>query len=71
LRRQEFIRIFVQTLTTLDLSGSHIGDEGAQHLAQALQNNTVRDVSFFSTKVSLISFITNTHHAQSLVEQYW
>jgi hypothetical protein len=30
----------------LDLQMNNIGDEGAQHLAQALQNNTVRQVLF-------------------------
>ena len=33
---------FEQTLTTLNLRDNNIGDEGAQHLATALQVNTVR-----------------------------
>jgi len=33
---------FIQTLTTLDLSGNKIGDQGAQYLAEALRHNTVR-----------------------------
>jgi hypothetical protein len=50
---------------TLDLRSNNIGAEGAQHLAQALQNNTVRDVFFFSTTHSPLSFEADTHHAQS------
>jgi hypothetical protein len=38
----------IQTLTTLDLEYNHIGGVGAEHLAQALKSNTVRDVFFFS-----------------------
>ena len=34
--------VSTQALITLNLGGNNIGDEGAQHLAQALQNNTVR-----------------------------
>jgi hypothetical protein len=60
----------IQTLTTLDLQRNNIGAEGAQHLAQALQNNTVRDVFFVSTTYSTLSFNTDTHHAQSLLQQY-
>jgi hypothetical protein len=33
--------LYLQTLTTLELRYSVIGDEGAQHLADALRNNTV------------------------------
>lgn len=32
---------FSQTLTTLSLGGNDIGDEGVQHLAEALQKNEV------------------------------
>ncbi len=59
----------LQTLTTLNLRSNDIDAEGAQHLAQALQNNTVRDVFFFSTTYSPLSFITDTHHAQSCIQQ--
>jgi lysophospholipase L1-like esterase len=55
----------IQTLTTLNLGCNDIEGEGAQHIAQALQNNTVRDVFFFSTTHSSLSFITDTHHARS------
>jgi hypothetical protein len=36
----------------LDLELNNIDDEGAEHLAQALQNNTVRQVLFGSTAYS-------------------
>jgi hypothetical protein len=54
----------IQTLTTLNLRSNHINDEGGQHLAQALQNNTVRDVFFFSISYSPLSFNTDTHQAR-------
>ena len=38
MKRVEFS---TQTLTTLDLSENEIGEEGAQHLADGLRNNTV------------------------------
>jgi Ran GTPase-activating protein (RanGAP) involved in mRNA processing and transport len=60
--------ISIQALTTLDLENNNIGAEGARRLAQALQNNTVIDVFFFSTKYSPLSFNTDTHHAQSWMQ---
>ncbi|CAF0863842.1 unnamed protein product [Adineta ricciae] len=36
-----------QTLTTLDLRWNQIGDEGAQHIADALRTNTVILISFY------------------------
>jgi hypothetical protein len=35
------LHFFTQTLTTLDLESNQIGAVGAQHLADALRNNTV------------------------------
>ena len=32
---------FTQTVTTLNLSFNQVGDKGAQHIADALRNNTV------------------------------
>ncbi len=32
---------FIQTLTTLNLGSNEIGDQGAEHLANALQQNKV------------------------------
>ncbi len=34
--------LFLQTLTTLDLSDNRMGPEGAQHLGNALLENKVR-----------------------------
>jgi Ran GTPase-activating protein (RanGAP) involved in mRNA processing and transport len=39
---QLFVRYFSQALNTLDLSENEIGDQGAQHLANALEQNKVR-----------------------------
>ncbi len=44
---------FIQTLTTLHLGWNKIGDKGAQHLGDALKNNTVILI--------LLSFISYTH----------
>ena len=60
----------IQTLTTLKLYNNNIGVEGAQHLAHALQSNVVREVPSSSVTYPLICFITDTHHAGSLLEQY-
>jgi hypothetical protein len=54
----------IQTLTTLNLRSNHIHDEGAQHIAHALQNNTVRDMFFFSITYSPLSFNTDTQQAR-------
>jgi hypothetical protein len=60
----------IQTLTTLNLFYNNIGAEGTQHLAQALQKNMVRDLFFFTTAYSPLSFDTDTHHARSSKQQY-
>jgi hypothetical protein len=60
--------ISIQTLTKLDLQSNQISAEGAQHLAQALQNNAVRQVLFRSTVYSLWYFNTDTHYTRSSVE---
>jgi len=39
---------FIQALTTLHLPWNQIGDKGAQYLAEALRNNSVRDHHSFS-----------------------
>jgi nucleoside-diphosphate-sugar epimerase len=52
------------------LGWNNICDEGAQHLAQALQNNTVRQFVFLSTVYPPLSFNIDTHHARSCDEQY-
>ena len=35
------LSLFIQTLTTLNLNGNEIGDQGAQAIGQALQTNKV------------------------------
>jgi hypothetical protein len=58
----------LQTLTTLVLASNRISDGGAQHLANALQNNTVSHI-FHSSISFLRSFFTiDTHNARSSVE---
>jgi Ran GTPase-activating protein (RanGAP) involved in mRNA processing and transport len=55
----------IQTVTTLDLAWNQIGAEGAQHLAQALQNNMVRNVFFFSITYLSLRFNADTHQTRS------
>lgn len=52
----------MQTLTLLNLSWNEIGDNGAQYLSDALQNNTVNH--FQSTRFYAMSssFFTDPHH---------
>jgi Ran GTPase-activating protein (RanGAP) involved in mRNA processing and transport len=50
-----------QTLITLDLSGNQIGDEGVEHLANALQQNKVTQLILFSFLVNHGSIIFYRH----------
>jgi hypothetical protein len=54
------IRYFTQILITLDLKCTRIGDRGVQHLANALQQNTVK--LSFSHRIVHLLFPTDTHH---------
>ena len=47
---------FIQTLTTLNLDGNQIGDQGAQYLSEALRHNRVR-LSLFQV-FTIISFLS-------------
>jgi len=59
---------FRQTLTTLDLSRNEIGDKGAEHLANALQQNKVtRLTSVFFLTLHVLFFI-DTDHTWSRME---
>jgi hypothetical protein len=40
------LHFFIQTLTTLELDGNKIGDEGARYLGDALQNNGVNIILY-------------------------
>ena len=51
---------FMQTLTTMDLGGNSIGVKGAQHFANALQQNQV--TSSTSHRIIHSLFHTDTHH---------
>jgi len=41
----------------LDLSGEEIDDNGAQHIADALRNNTVRMIHYFSSDIYCLPFL--------------
>src|ERR1700722_741712 len=58
------LQFFTQTLTTLDLSSNQIGEQGAQHLANALGNNTVNHLLYSSISLPSALFHTDTHHAR-------
>ncbi len=48
---------FIQTLTRLDLEQNDLGDEGAQHLSDALRSNIVRKILSLSiTRLFLLSY---------------
>ncbi len=61
----------IQTLTTLNLGRNNIGAAEAQHLARALQNNTVKDVYFFRTTYSSLCFNTDADHTPSWRQPNW
>jgi hypothetical protein len=48
----------------LDLRQNEIGDEGAQYLARAFENNTVSEIMRFFLPPSVVSHI-DTHHPES------
>jgi hypothetical protein len=56
-------RLFVQTLTTLDLENNQIGPQGAEHLANALQQNKVTTALLLLLNTSPSSY-TDTHHTK-------
>ena len=67
--------LFIQTLTTLDLTFNKIGDQVAQYLGEALRNNSVRDHhSFFFfffvlySSFHAFSFHTDTHYTPPWAE---
>jgi hypothetical protein len=63
--------VLIQILTTLDLSENNIGEEGTQHLAHALQSNSVREVSSLLVSYQLLCSNTDTQNIESWEEQYW
>ena len=54
------LHFFTQTLTTLDLHWNQIGALGAQHLADALRNNTVTLILSYSISYTHLHFFTQT-----------
>ncbi len=55
---------FIQTLTQLNLEGNRIGARGLQHLSDALQNNTVRQILSHHPSFNSFLFHTDTHTTQ-------
>ena len=60
----------IQTLTTLNLARCLFGDEGAQHLANALRENMVRSPLHCFSIDFLFSSHTGSHTIGSSKEQY-
>jgi hypothetical protein len=60
----------MQTLTTLNIRWNNIDAKGIQHLAHALQGNTVRQLVSFSISDQLLLINTDTYDIRSLREQY-
>src|SRR3984957_16149109 len=59
---------FTQKLTTLTLQYNQMGDQGAQHLANAFHNNTVNHFLYSSISLPSALFHTDTHHTQPWME---
>jgi len=60
---------FIQTLTILDLWNNRIGDKGAQHLSDALRQNTVRQILSSSfIQLFLISYRHSLHSTWKGIE---
>jgi hypothetical protein len=59
---------FPQTLTTLDLGGNQIGDQGAGHLANALQQNKVTMLTPLDFPCNCL-FIIFHRHSQHLTSE--
>jgi hypothetical protein len=57
---QLYNHYFTQTLTTLHLRSTQIRDKGAQHLADALRNNTVTLIISSSISYTRLHFFTQT-----------
>ena len=55
----------IQTLITLDLAGNEIHDLGAQYLAHALEQNTVRLVLYPYCSYKYVWCDTDTYHIGS------
>ena len=63
------LNYFLQTLTTLDLWGNEIGDEGAKYLADALKSSKVSKpfippVLILGTICHIQLFLTDTNHTR-------
>jgi hypothetical protein len=58
------IQLLGQALTTLNLDRNNIDHEGAQNLAQTLQNNIVKQILYLSAASTLLFFNIDTHYAQ-------
>jgi hypothetical protein len=63
-----FIHQFSQTLTTLDLKDNEIGDQGAEHLANALHQNKVILLTPLDY-LYIYSFIILHRHSQHLISR--
>jgi hypothetical protein len=59
----------MQTLINLDVQCNSITDEGAQHLANILQHNTVGLIVYSSILYATVPFNTDTHHTESCRQQ--
>ena len=65
------MHVFIQTLTTLDLSWNHIGGKGAECVATALGDNTVSFILCPFKRYSCLWFCTQTLDAPTvMVKQF-
>jgi len=62
----------MQTVTSIDLSWNHIGDKGAQHLAEVLRINTVRKkLTHWLVFYYCVLFDTDNYVTEALQEWNW
>ena len=61
-----------QTLTKLELFANHVGNQGVEHLAHALQRNRVQLISQFCSfyRIDIFSFLIDAHDTWFTKKQY-
>jgi len=58
---EPLVHYYQQTLTTLDLAYNQIGNQGAEHLANVLEQNQVTRVALFFFPFDHLFTILNRH----------
>ena len=59
--------LFTKAITTLEMSGKELHDQGAQTLAKALKNNTVTPNSTINSLFNIYIFHLDIRHTKSSI----